>query len=442
MCGLVGVAGTVLPRDEKVLKTLLTLDALRGIDSTGIAVIPRNGVVKMAKEVGNPYNLFETKSYDKALMGAHRAIIGHNRWATQGGVNKFNAHPFEFKTLVGAHNGTLKNKWKLDDHKDFDVDSENLYHHIEKNGIRDALDIIEGAWALVWWDKVKESINFLRNKERPLWLCVNVEKTCIYWASEMWMLKVALSREGVKHEDCFELTEDMHHSMHIGSNAALEKFTVVPMEARAVPFEYQGYYGNSFLAQHHKAKAENKATEEAKNQRVVPITTKRKTLTLKDSYVGSQGKQIEVYSRSVDQFGARYFDCFDLEDESRDLRLYYTSNPDNITLGTLITGDIGTMLEDVDGCICYKIVSSSVKVIERSHEEAYDQKVDEDSEMLYATYKGHLLNMRGWMQLHGTCDNCSGPVTPQEDYKFLKTGEIFCEFCASDVALAACVNFL
>lgn len=41
MCGLVGVAGEITMASEKVLRTLLILDSLRGEDSTGIASIKK-----------------------------------------------------------------------------------------------------------------------------------------------------------------------------------------------------------------------------------------------------------------------------------------------------------------------------------------------------------------------------------------------------------------
>jgi len=181
MCGLVGVAGEVNITAEKAFRNLLILDSLRGEDSTGIASIKKvDGNVLVAKALGDPFQLFDTKVFDRAVRGTSKAILGHNRYATTGAVTARNAHPFEFNSLVGVHNGTLTNKWSLEDHKDFSVDSENLYHHIEKKGLRNAMDVANGAWALVWWDKIEETLNFLRNKERPLFFCYNESNTSLF----------------------------------------------------------------------------------------------------------------------------------------------------------------------------------------------------------------------------------------------------------------------
>lgn len=433
------MAGMIIPRDEKVLQTLLTLDALRGIDSTGIAVIPRVGEVKIAKQVGNPYNLFDHKTYDKALLGVHRAIIGHNRWATQGGVNRANAHPFDFDTVVGCHNGTLKNKHVLLDHKDFVVDSENIYHHIDKRGVKNTIPLLEGAWALVWWDKIEESINFIRNKERPLYLVFNKLRTVVYWASEKWMLNVALSREGVEIEEPFELPIDKHWSMHLPSNPQVTKFKEVDLEGmpawiQGIPYTYTAPF----------KKVEPRKVDTLKNSRVVPITTlKKKTLLSSDSYVGSKNIQIEVYTSGMDQHGAFYYDCFDLADESRELRLYYSpKDPELSKLAKrgLITGDIGNLYETADGDVFYKIVPSSVVVIVNSEEEL--MLPANSSETYYETATRQLVTEHEWMVYHGVCDNCGGNVSPREKFQFLRNGGTICAFCADDEEFVKTVTVL
>ena len=158
MCGLVGVAGDLTAKEDKILRTLLILDTVRGEDSTGIAAIPKFGDAVVVKTVGPAFELFNLKKYENTINKQNRVVIGHNRFATQGAVNKANAHPFEFDTLVGVHNGTLRNKSKLKDANTFVVDSENLYHHIEQEGLRDAIDTVDGAYALVWWNKNEETL--------------------------------------------------------------------------------------------------------------------------------------------------------------------------------------------------------------------------------------------------------------------------------------------
>src|SRR5690606_8536689 len=111
MCGLVGVAGNITSVSDKIFRTLLILDTVRGEHSTGVAAVRRNTEeVYLAKQLGNPFELFNDKRYDTAINSINKVIIGHNRFATRGAVNKANAHPFENDLVVGAHNGTLDNK--------------------------------------------------------------------------------------------------------------------------------------------------------------------------------------------------------------------------------------------------------------------------------------------------------------------------------------------
>ena len=68
LCGIVVVAGESTKQNHNVLETLLILDQLRGIDSTGIAAIPRGDFdVNIAKEVGNAFDLMGTKGYFNAM---------------------------------------------------------------------------------------------------------------------------------------------------------------------------------------------------------------------------------------------------------------------------------------------------------------------------------------------------------------------------------------
>lgn len=411
MCGIVGAAGALAFKEEKVVKNLLILDSLRGIDSTGVAAIPRVGEVKIAKELGNPFNLLDSRSLDRALTGMQRAIIGHNRFATQGIVSKRNAHPFEFDTLVGVHNGTLKNKYKLKDSKNFTVDSENLYHHINENGLRDAINIIDGAWALVWWDKMEESINFLRNNERPLYLTRTKDGKVMFWASELWMLQVACSREGVEIEQPISLQENMHHSIRIDNMGNMDKVVVTPMEAKKVEEQIDFAYGRKVLSLPSK--------NISKNERVVPETTP-KVRRLKVGYENSKNASLEVIGYGTDEHGATYYICKDVDNSHLDVRLYYNArgNTSNHNVGLRFTADIGELKISAKEGSYYKVVTSSVKIVE-----------DKKMVHTYRTSRGNDVDYSTWMSVHGTCDCCGGNVFPSEQYKFTKDHGIICESC-------------
>jgi predicted glutamine amidotransferase len=207
MCGIVGIAGNMYGREELTMKRLLLLDSLRGMDSTGMAAVKMGGnTVPVSKRASHCFNLFDTKSFCEALNGCGSvAFIGHNRSATSGLIRDTNAHPFQIGDITGVHNGTLEDSDKkmLEEWvgEKFNVDSEALFAAIAKFGAKEVIpklskgrDHFKGAWSLVWWDKSNKTLNFLRNSHRPLWYCFSKDFKLLFWASEFWMLDVALQK--------------------------------------------------------------------------------------------------------------------------------------------------------------------------------------------------------------------------------------------------------
>jgi len=212
MCGLVGLAGDLAHKDEGTLKRLLIFDTLRGLDSTGVAVVRNTGAVNIAKAASHPFDLFETKRFTSAVDGYNsKVFIGHNRAATTGAKTTLNAHPFQYGSITGAHNGTLERAcWKNLEKElgeEFDVDSQALFAAIDEFGIEDTITMIEegrtsstGAWALTWYDSTDDTLNFLRNKHRPLWLSYEEGFKKIIWASEWPMIFSATEMSNVEYK--------------------------------------------------------------------------------------------------------------------------------------------------------------------------------------------------------------------------------------------------
>lgn len=215
MCGIVAAFGDISIKVEQAFKQMLIMDSVRGLDSTGVAVIDRNGDVSVIKEVGNPFYLLDSDLFDKAMRGSHKGLIGHNRAATTGKILRKNAHPFEFSDVVGVHNGTLSNKWELPGHIAFDTDSEALYNHLNEHGAEETINKCLGAWSLVWYDKVNDEANFLRNAERPMCFAFSKDKKTLFLASEMWMIIAACARNGIEMEEVYSTEIDVQYSYEI-----------------------------------------------------------------------------------------------------------------------------------------------------------------------------------------------------------------------------------
>lgn len=218
MCGLVGIAGQLFSNEKKAFKDMLYMDMLRGEHSTGIATVNTAFDVKVVKKALPANEFLSLKQVDNAIIDATRVLMGHNRFATQGKINNVNAHPFEFDKVVGAHNGTLRRQHLLPDSKLFDVDSENIYHSMDTQGVDATIPLIDGAYALVWWDKQNNTLNMIRNNERPLYLAFTEDGKSLFWASEDWMIVVAAHRNHVKHSKIFSLPENELHTFALPRN--------------------------------------------------------------------------------------------------------------------------------------------------------------------------------------------------------------------------------
>lgn len=210
------MAGNNLTHTErKAFKEMLHLDILRGKDSTGVAVINTRGNWDAVKRKGTAWDLFETKPFDEVMRYQEYAYIGHNRAATKGKVNNINAHPFEFEDVVGVHNGTIRGQHRLIDNAQFEVDSENIFHSIQEIGLEDTLAVLDGAYCLNYWDKRDETLVLLRNSERPMFFCYSEDNKNVFWASEAWMISVALSRNNIKFGKIQELPKNHVYRFHI-----------------------------------------------------------------------------------------------------------------------------------------------------------------------------------------------------------------------------------
>ncbi len=204
MCGHLGVAGSLGGPEKSAFKQMLQVGSLRGPHSVGAYFKARNEEVgSVFHALGHGHELTEFKQFDTDLAKAHNVsvMLGHNRWATQGGVNIENAHPFSYGDIIGAHNGTVPEYgWKkLEYGGKEDMDSKALLKSISEVGAKETIaQISYGAWCLIWYDEVYNTINFLRNEERDLYLCTSGGGKNLWWASELGMLVWILGRNGIK----------------------------------------------------------------------------------------------------------------------------------------------------------------------------------------------------------------------------------------------------
>lgn len=260
MCGLVGIINreqTKLQSDKliKVFTQALYCDALRGVHGTGIlAVSPDAKAIYYKKALPSSDFIDLTKA--KAIInGDNEFLCGHNRFATQGGHTSENAHPFYHGNVVMFHNGTLNSwKWMAKD-KAFTVDSECLAYALSQAEDKGKfLETVDGAFSLVWYDSLEKTINFARNKERPMFFGMVKDSNSIIYASESGMISWLASRNGIELTDIMPTEVGKLITINIDPKVKAKLVTFKPLEEEDTWRKY--YRGFTTIPKHKEA--ENK----------------------------------------------------------------------------------------------------------------------------------------------------------------------------------------
>lgn len=201
MCGIVGLAsknssGFDLTGSD-LFTDLLQMDSIRGKDSTGAFGVSKLGEIDFIKGNTNAWEFTSCKNYTdfkRRIYSTYQIVIGHNRAATKGAISPENAHPFKDDHIIGVHNGTIWNQEELA--VDTEVDSHAIMKALAKADAATALNLVNGPFALVWFDAKQKTLNLARNKDRPLFL-LEYDK---YWtiASEPGLPYWLNGRQGKK----------------------------------------------------------------------------------------------------------------------------------------------------------------------------------------------------------------------------------------------------
>jgi asparagine synthetase B (glutamine-hydrolysing) len=221
MCGLFGAIGQkIVPYEIKIIEKMSYLTCFRGIDSTGVFTIHDDPNFKYSspvilKNTSTPPEFIHSNTFQKHVRTVKedlKVIAGHSRAATYGSVVASNAHPFRKDHITGMHNGSIPQfaNWNGDT-----TDSEHLFELMAKSGPQSVVDQAKGgAYALVWHDSSDNTLNFLRNPDRPLFFA-KAPGDLILWMSEEWMLDTLFKSIGWGKASIEELPVHTHYSVDV-----------------------------------------------------------------------------------------------------------------------------------------------------------------------------------------------------------------------------------
>lgn len=206
MCGIVAVIAKketgLFNKHTKAFEEMLFADQLRGKDGTGIFWANKKKEVFFRKQASDASEFISTKMFSDAITKVFQEglfVVGHNRAATKGSHTWKNTHPFHQGDITLIHNGTLHSHKELD--KNVDVDSHAICTHMAANGYEETLKNVDGAFALVWYNKSEGKLHLARNLQRPLnildcddcWIIAS-EANLGYWIASRNNIKVTSSK--------------------------------------------------------------------------------------------------------------------------------------------------------------------------------------------------------------------------------------------------------
>ncbi len=204
---LCGIAGYSLALDSTVERTvaaraLLTGIAERGADAVGYAYRRPGTPIAVHKQRSGATALLERISVPedatKLLVHVRDYTKGHPSLAA-------NNHPVRHGSVVGIHNGIIKNDDELfAEHgiaraeSGMTVDSEIIFALAERSRGRTAaaLQQLYGSMATAWLDESRPELLLARGVGRPLW--IGQTKKELFFASTRVALELVESYAGIK----------------------------------------------------------------------------------------------------------------------------------------------------------------------------------------------------------------------------------------------------
>lgn len=376
------------------------------------------------KRRGTPWDLFDSREYASTINKLTYGLIGHNRYATQGKVNQNNAHPFEFEDVVGCHNGTLRGQHRLPDHTRFEVDSENIYYAIQTEGLDETLSKLDGAYALSFWDKRTEDFVLLRNDERTLYYAFTKDGKTMFWASEDWMLHVALSKANIKYGLVQSIDECTIYRFNVDRRYQCDPITVTKEK-----FEEFIPPKKNFPS----VTVRGKTTTGSSNSST-STTSHGKPLPPKLQTMHQKRADFVITHCITNNYGGRCLVGHMAADSSIPVRIWPGTLFEDfwgIKDDTTFNGVMTAINDTTNGP--YLLVNT--QTVEELIDEEEDEDDDSQAAFLFTGYDGVVLTPDEYdRRVSNGCAYCSDPITRKmaDDLLWIKDDEVFCPDCAQN----------
>jgi len=323
---------------------------------------------------------------------------------------------------------------------DCNVDSEALAIALSKNSIEDFVGKVEGAFAIVWYDRKESKLHFIRNTERPLHFgIIDNDESTILFASEAEALYFVAQRNNLKLSKIFSLNEGSLLTFDKENNYTIKKVydgkKVMPTYIARYRHPYEDY-GSCTPYQYNKpTRVSDLFPEEETNNPFAAI---------------GMEKNDEV------EFLYNYFEPYNSNSQRGCLvgeQKYYPNRVVKVhnycksqlpeTKGTILSGELISLSKNKKSNAWrdkYTLILRDNSIVEFTNENYYDDEDDDlyfDSDEIYATSKylanGKYVSEEKFKKLtESGCEVCSCPINSVDDsrIKWTNSNRPVCYDCS------------